>query len=157
MMAYPETGPLNPLMAEINKEINPVSLSNLLFKQHVMSSPGLTRSSSQTSMKRGEACVGARLSPCVTMCFSVCPLAVSSFSNFSFSLYVSECAAQFSLPCLLLGSLGRLLGHALTRHAPGSDSCTSLCRYHRQFLYFEWQSSCAGSSPSFNPSHSFVR
>lgn len=91
------------------------------------------------------------LSPCITMCVFQCvSQAVSSSPNFSLSFHLRERHSVFT------SSFTLSFPQAWTRLTARSDSSTSLCRYHRQFLYFEWRSSWAGPSPSCKPSHSFV-
>lgn len=146
----------NSLLAGVNKGINPLSLSNLLFSPRTSSMSCLLRVSPDLHptlpafLSAAEERRSVRWSPpqspvsqCVPVCVCVCPQAVSSF------LSVCVCAAPVftSLSPSRLTLLGRPPGRASIRHTSGSDSCTPLCRYHRQFLYFEWQSSCVGSSP----------
>lgn len=90
-MAYPETGPLNPLMAEINKEINPVSLSNLLFSPRTSGmscllqvSPDLHHRHPWKEVKHVLEPASVRVSQCVLVCvFRLFPLSLTSLSLFT--------------------------------------------------------------------------
>lgn len=153
MTAYPETGPLNSLMMEEDKD--PIPLPKLFFSPGTSSMSCLLCFSPDLHCRHPAFLSGAEVKHVLSLCHNVCvqcvSQAVSSSPNFSFSFHLRECVAPSSLLSFTLS-----FPQAWTRLTARTDSSTSLCRYHRQFLYFEWRSSWAGPSPSCNPSHSFV-
>ena len=122
---------------------------SLAFHLFTGSSPQIARRSSQgqnCSLSRGPA---LRLSVCHNVSVShrlswgsvSCPPPPPPTTSLSPPLYQlnESLSLYFSLSFLSL-LLPLTASHALTQHSSCSDSSTSpLCRYHRQFLYFEWK------------------
>lgn len=145
-MAYPHSGLLRCPHGKKKKK-NPVSLSKrspvfLSFsvpKQktcHWLSTSHKVLITTTRLHPRSRTEAGVELSICVSQCECLSSGSVSCPPQLLFLLLTESPSIYFSLSFLSL-SLRLTASRAWTQHTSLSDSSTSLCRYHSQFLYFE--------------------
>lgn len=146
MMVYPDSGLLRCPPGE--KNIQPLcktsvfihfrpKAENKSLAFHLSQCP--VQTAKVLPRRWAEAWVELLLSVCVPMWpfHSMSSASASSPTNFPFFWLTEPPIIHF--PLLLSSlclSLRQTVSRALTQHTSHSDSCTSLCRYQRQFLYF---------------------